>query len=333
MEKAIIIEAKSTEKTLRWAFTKSMTGQLDFAGKTENVPSDTCVAVAGSTFFSGEWYEWLPENLCAEIAVHIPSDMKIEDSDTFAYLTHVGALLLAVEEKDSLLAAELFERRAEIFMRFPKLTLYIIEPVAAEALFAWIYGSFNNHNEFSTAYHSEKMFNPSATDTGAIFYEAAKKRLLPKPQTETPEEMFVRFFREQKGISFTIGTVGAQYHPWAKSGLAFLEKITRDKVGDDFVNGTQKVAAAKNELFKNISCAVQAEPYNPHDANAVSVLFDGIEAKIRGKASKKHAGYIRATGAAILRKAFPQKFAFKAELARLGSYQDGSAGIVVRVEV
>jgi hypothetical protein len=73
---------------------------------------------------------------------------------------------------------------------------------------------------------------------------------------------------------------------------------------------------------------VQAEPYNPHDKNAVLVCIEDIEAKINGNMGLEKAGHIRALAAKVLREAKPKKLVYKSSLASV------SAGnIVVKVEV
>lgn len=72
-------------------FSKSRTGQLDYCGKVENplrLNVENYQKFASSAYFSPE--------------------TDVSDKDTFDFLLHVGALLCAVEARDSLLAGELF---------------------------------------------------------------------------------------------------------------------------------------------------------------------------------------------------------------------------------
>lgn len=328
----IIVESKTRTGAARWGFTLSMTGQLDYTGRADSVPDSSWQTLEASTYFSPAWYTWLPENLCADIHVYVSPQTKIPDADTFAYLTHIGALLAAVEAKDGLLAAELFNRRSSIFMKFAQLTLYIIEPVAVEGLFGWLYGQFADDTQLRAVYSGNTMFSAAVKDTPSVFYEAAKKRLNPDPSKETIDEMFIRYFKEHDATEITIGVVGAGHYDWAL-GISYINSIAEQNEGSDFVNGSSKVSAARNTFFASLSTAVQAEPYNPHDANAVVVYADDIQAKIRGNGGKVPAGHLRATGAAVIRKAKPQTFSYSATLARLGDTQDGEEGIVVRIKV
>ena len=77
---------------------------------------------------------------------------------------------------------------------------------------------------------------------------------------------------------------------------------------------------------------MQAEPYNPHDHNAISVGIDDLEAVLKGVPSKSKAGYLRATGAAILRKARPNLYCYDSSLWRIGGNPDYfENAIVVRI--
>lgn len=351
-----IIQAKTENVKTMWAFSESKTGQLDFYGKIEasKLPDLSSYDVLESSpYFSGVWYTWLPEELNASIKVYVPKNTAI-DSDLFAFLTHIGPLLCAVENKDGLLAAELYNRRPYIFTKFAILTRYIIEPVAVEALFAWLYGRFSETIAFENHYYNKKKLGKlndpkiklieslleresemceSSIDTGIFFYEAAKKRLQPDVAKETPEQMFIRYFSEHNNTELTLGIVGAQFKNWAVSGLDYLESILKNETAADFIAHTSRVKDARNDLFKNADTSVQAEPYNPHDQNAVAVYLDDLESFITGNGGKTKAGYIRATGAAILRTAKPAVYAYKASLARIGDYQDGKTGVVVRMAV
>ena len=285
----------------------------------------------GSPYFLSAWYTYADEALCRDIRVYLKPDFEIADADTFAFLTHVGALLLAVESGDSLLAAELLARRTVLFMKFPQLTLFIVKPVAAEALFAWLYGRTSDAAAFTALYKTNALLGAGKTDTGFLLYCAAKDVLKPDTANETPEQMFIRYFKN-RNAAFTIGIVGTNFYGW-NDGTDFLDDALSQRIGDDILAGTQKVRDAKEKLYASLRVSVQAEPYNPHDANAISVSAEDVCAKVLGNAGLQRAGYIRATGAAILRAAKPNTFRFNARLARIGDMQNGRGGIVVRVEV
>ena len=334
-EADVIVRAEGKTDSLYWGFNRTRTGQLDFCGKLAGITEsalDAMQVLDGSSYFSSVWYTYADEALCRDIRTYLKNDFEIADADTFAFLTHVGALLLAVESGDSLLAAELLARRTALFMQFPKLTLFIVKPIAAEALFAWLYGRTNSTvDAFSALYTSNALLGAGKTDTGFLLYCAAKDVLKPDVQNETPEQMFIRYFKNHD-TAFTIGLVGTNFYGW-NDGSGFLDDALSDKIGEDILSGTQKVRDAKKKLYASLRVSVQAEPYNPHDANAISVSIENVYAKACGNAGLQRAGYIRATGAAILRAAKPNAFRFNARLARIGNMQNGRGGIVVRMEV
>ena len=333
-EADVIVRAEGKSDSLYWGFNRTGTGQLDFCGKLDGITEGMLVArqtLDGSPYFSSTWYTYADEALCRDIRTYLKNDFEIADADTFAFLTHIGALLLAVESGDSLLAAELLARRTALFMKFPQLTLFIVKPVAAEALFAWLYGRTHSDTAaFTALYKTNALLGAGKTDTGFLLYCAAKEVLKPDVPNETPEQMFIRYFKNHDA-AFTIGLVGTNFYGW-NDGFGFLDNALSDKIGEDILSGTQKVRDAKKKLYASLRVSVQAEPYNPHDANAISVSVENVYAKACGNAGLQRAGYIRATGAAILRAAKPNVFHFSARLARIGDMQNGKGGIVVRME-
>ena len=124
--------------------------------------------------------------------------------------------------------------------------------------------------------------------------------------------------------------MGATNHPWI-AGIEKYESVVKAATAFRFFDDAA-VGAKSQEFFESLSTKVQAEPYNPHDHNAISVSIDDLGAKLKGLVSKSKAGYLRATGAAILRKARPNMFAYDSKLWRLGadpSFFENS--IVVRI--
>ncbi|OWV19905.1 hypothetical protein B7990_01670 [Fibrobacter sp. UWB4] len=315
-----------------YGFSRSATGILDFvdgaSAKDEELSQMQCVD--GSAYFTPSWYMFLPKDLQATINVYLPSDVKNLDVGQYSFLLHVGALLLAVDERDGLLVAELLRRRVTVFSSFLPLVLHLIKPVAAEALFAYVYGGFRGDSNFSQIYKANVPIATGETDVSAILLEAAKDALKPNPEKESPEEMFIRYFREKEFFDFTIGLVGATNHPWI-AGIEKYESVVKAATAFRFFDDAA-VGAKSQEFFESLSTKVQAEPYNPHDHNAISVSIDDLGAKLKGLVSKSKAGYLRATGAAILRKARPNMFAYDSKLWRLGadpSFFENS--IVVRI--
>ena len=315
-----------------YGFSRSATGILDFvdgaSAKDEELSQMQCVD--GSAYFTPSWYTYLPKELQATINVYLPSDVKNLDVGQYSFLLHIGALLLAVDERDGLLVAELLRRRVTVFSSFLPLVLHLIKPVAAEALFAYVYGGFRGDSNFSQIYKANVPIATGETDVSAILLEAAKDALKPDPEKESPEEMFIRYFREKESFDFTIGLVGATNHPWI-AGIEKYESVVKTATAFRFFDDAA-VGIKSQEFFASLATKVQAEPYNPHDHNAISVSIDDLGAKLKGLVSKSKAGYLRATGAAILRKARPNMFAYDSKLWRLGadpSFFENS--IVVRI--
>ena len=327
----VIVCAKSFSHEIFWGFSVSRTGQLDFDGKI-TAPKAADLAkmqhIEPSGYFSPSWYTYLPELMQSKITVYAKNGAKLEDPDLFSYITHIGALLLAVEAKDTLLAAELFDRRSYVFMKFYPITAYILEDIAPEMLFAWQFGRFSDDSE-----NPAKVYKTASPEnsTCAQLFKIAEKKLRGEKAKENLDEMFVRYFKAQKKAVFTIGIVGANYRHW-DSGIDYLDDILEKHIGEDLLNGTTKVRDTKQRIYDGIRANVQAEPYNQYDPNAIAVSLEDIESIVTGNPCMKKAGYIRATGAAILRKAFAEKISFPATLARIGNLQDGNQGIVVRIK-
>ena len=326
------VKIETSRNITVYGFSRSATGILDYvdgaSAKDEDLSQMQCVD--GSAYFTPSWYMFLPKDLQATINVYLPSDVKNLDVGQYSFLLHIGALLLAVDERDGLLVAELLRRRVTVFSTFLPLVLHLIKPVAAEALFAYVYGGFRGDSNFAQIYKANVPIATGETDVSAILLEAAKDALKPNPEKESPEEMFIRYFREKESFDFTIGLVGATNHPWI-AGIEKYESVVKAATAFRFFDDAA-VGAKSQEFFESLSTKVQAEPYNPHDHNAISVSIDDLGAKLKGLVSKSKAGYLRATGAAILRKARPNMFAYDSKLWRLGadpSFFENS--IVVRI--
>ena len=328
------VKVETAKAATVYAFTRSETGIMDYAGtatpSADELSQMQCVE--GSAYFTPSWYTYLPKELQAEITVFIPAAIKDLDANQYSFLLHVGALLLAVQERDSLLTAELLHRRSMVFASFTPILLHILKPVAAEALFAWVYGNFSGNGNFKNIYAVDAPISTGETDTAAILFAAARDALKPVPHKESPEEMFIRYFGEgARRFDFTIGIVGTANHPWV-DGVEKFEVISDAAVSFHF--GDDPAAAGKKhqEIFASLKTKVQAEPYNPHDHNAISVGIDDLEAVLKGVPSKSKAGYLRATGAAILRKARPNLYCYDSSLWRIGGNPDYfENAIVVRI--
>ena len=327
------VSVKTPKVATIYAFSRSVTGILDYAGEATPTVDDLSQmqCVEGSAYFTPSWYTYLPSELQATVNVYMPSDVKNLDVGQYSFLLHVGALLLAVQERDGLLVAELLRRRATVFANFLPLVLLIIKPVAAEALFAHVYGGFRGDSDFAQIYKADVPISTGETDVTAILLAASRDVLKPDPSKESPEEMFVRYFREAEAFDFTIGLVGATNHPWV-AGIEKYESVVKTATAFRFFDDVA-VGAKSQKFFESLATKVQAEPYNPHDHNAISVSIDDLGAKLKGLESKSKAGYLRATGAAILRKARPNLFAYGSCLWRLGANPDYfENAIVLRIK-
>lgn len=326
------VEIITQGSTSVFKFTMSKTGVLDYHGEVENFNDADYQQIEASSYFSPSWYTYLPANLQAEIKICFKYGAEKLDSAQYSFLLHIGAVLLAVKERDGLLVAELLNRRPTVFSQFLPMVLYIIKPVAATALFAWLFGRFNDNSGLQSFYTTGAGIDAGETDTGIILYTAAKDDLKPVPYKESMEEMFIRFFKEEEPREFTIGLVGSQCHSW-NDGFYAIEKAINHHVAKDFVEGFAALRAARQKFFDGLKVCMQAEPYNPHDPNAIGVSIEDMEAKIAGNGGKTKAGYIRATGAAILRKALPGKLAYTARLWRIGNSQESKQGAVLKIRM
>ena len=314
------VKVKTTKATNIYAFSRSETGILDFNGTSAPSASELSQmqCVEGSRYFTTSWYTYLPEELQAEILVYIPANIENMDAGQYSFLLHVGALMLAVQARDGLLAAELLHRRSMVFANFTPIVLHIVKPIAAEALFARIYGGFTGEGNFKQVYQANAAIATGETDVSAILFAAARDTLKPEPEKESPEEMFIRYFRECGNADFTIGIVGASSHPWINSVEKF-GVISDSAISFHFGDDPYAAGKKQRELFASLKTMVQAEPYNPHDHNAICVSIDDLDAILKGVSSRSKAGYLRATAAAILRKARPNLFSYGSELWRLGA--------------
>lgn len=283
-------------------FSKSKTGQLDYTGLWTNnaLPNvDGYQEIASSTYFSPSWYIFLQEAVNNNSKVYASPETDISDADVFAFLTHVGPLLAAVEAKDSLLAGELYIRRREIFEAFAPLTQYIMEPLCVEILFSISYGCMNN-------FEAEKL---------PLLFNIAKKKLAYDSAKETLDQAFMRYFKENS-ITLTLETVGAVHHHWEPYSEV-LDNLANNLNPEDLLGAAEKIRNAKHQFFENLGTAVQAEPYNPIDKNAISILLENIDSKITGNLGLEKAGYVRATAAKVIREAKPEKLAYNGKLVRL----------------
>ncbi|MCM1321724.1 MAG: hypothetical protein NC041_07620 [Bacteroides sp.] len=294
-------------------FSKSRTGQLDYAGKVadgEAVNVEGYQKIESSAYFSLGQYLYIQDEMNCSPVLFVSPKTDISDKDSYEFLLHAGALLCAAEAKNAFLAGKLYWRRRNSFAKCARLAQFIMRPLAAEILFCLVYGQFRAVSE---------------EDVPLIFDEA-KKSLGFNPAKETLEQAFVRYFKEKKRI-ISLPVVGTNYYHWSPYSEV-LENLFRNITPDAFENQFKNIYKAKRSSYANLSVAVQAEPYNPADKNAVTVMIENIDAKLAGNSIHEKAGYIRAAAAQIIRAAKPEVMAFPARLVQLSEQE-----IAVEIEV
>ncbi len=295
-------------------FTRSRTGQLDFAGKVDAMKGGPDAGgfqeLSGSTYFSPSYYVFLEDELNAAPKVYVAKGTDISDKDTFDFLLHVGALLGAVEARDSLLAGELYLRRRSSFEKFSKLTEFIIEPVAAEMLFALEFGGWDSIEE---------------NQIPALF-NLAKRKIKLDSSHENLAQAFTRYFKEND-TELTLPVVGNSHHSW-NCVSDVLDSLPLSFNLSDFLMEAEKFKEAKHIFYSNLKVSVQAEPYNPADKNAIAVMIEDVDSKLSGNCGLVKAGYIRATAAEILRAAKEDRISYGGAIVRLSERE-----ITVRISV
>lgn len=298
MNEQILIECGSS-----WfAFSQSKTGQLDYCGKADcrELPDlSSWQQIASSTYFTPRWYTYLPDSLLCSPRLYVAPGVDVSDKDTFSFLLHIGAVLAAMEAGDSLLAGELYLRRTFVFEKFAQLVQYILEPRSVEILFSLCYGRLQSVDP----------------DSIPLIFSAARKRLGYKPEKETLDQAFMRYFQEHQ-VTVTMPVVGMQHHDWEPDPMV-LHNLTNHLDYEDLPAAVSKIRRAKHDLYASLETAVQAEPYNPVDPNAIAVCIEDLDAKIWGNPGLEKAGYIRAMAAKVIREAKEERLSYGSSLARL----------------
>ena len=339
MKTYITIEKANTSTLYEFAFDK---GELVFLGKSayaQTLTEDERFTVDIASIFNKNWYTYIQQDFNINIYLNIPKAYH-QQNILAAYLAHVGILLYIIEEKDSLLAAEFFSRKASILCCFPKATSQVLEPISVEGLFAWLYGRFCDDTLFTNIYYglplSKHQQIAAATDTACFFYNAAKNRLKSNyysEKKESPKEMFIRYLSSNKETVFTIGIVGQRYENWTHTGLDYIDSLFATREAKNFIAHKTCIEKTRKEFFAETTAYIQAEPYNIHDENALGLYLNDVKSYITGDEGMCLAGYLRKTGAEIIRASRPRDFRLKAKLVRIGNLQEGKTGIVVKVAV
>lgn len=285
-----------------YEFSISKTGQLDYVGKWLNNDRPAIEGyqkIASSTYFTPSWYTYLQNDLNVSPVIYVHPQTDISNRCIYEYLLHIGPVLAAVEAKDSLLAGELYTRRRKTFDNYFTLTQFILEPIAVEVLFSLSYGRMNNVNAEETP-----------------VFRAASKKMNFEPSVESLNHAFVRYFKSNKTVTITVEVVGNSHHKWTPYS-EYLENLTSHLNCEDLTGHAEKIRSARHNFYASLETAVQAEPYNPADSNAIAVFIEGIDSKISGYPGLEKAGYVRALAAEVLREAKPEKMAYSAKLFRI----------------
>lgn len=199
MEKQILI--KTAEAWFE--FTKSRTGQLNFAGKVADSLDEKELLesgyqkIASSSYFTPSYYIYLQSGENANPFVYVADGVDVSDADTFDFLVHIGPLLAAVDAKDSLLAGELYLRRRAVFEKFAQLTAFILEDLCAEVLFSLCYGRIQN----------------VVAESLLLLFNAAKKKLFYDSSRESLDQAFMRYFK-QNTVKLTLPLLGTNFYNW-----------------------------------------------------------------------------------------------------------------------
>ena len=159
-----------------------------------------------------------------------------------------------------------------------------------------------------------RMENVNADDIPLVF-NSAQKKLGFDFARETLEQAFIRYFKENH-CTLTLPLVGTQFYSWNAKPKVLDRLCDNLNVADLFCHAEQ-IRRAKHDFYASLKTVVQAEPYNPHDKNAILVSIESPEAKICGNLGLEKAGYIRALAAKVIRLAKPTKMGYKGNIASI----------------
>lgn len=159
-----------------------------------------------------------------------------------------------------------------------------------------------------------------------LILDAAKKKLSYNKESQTLEQAFIQYFKENSA-SLSLAVVGMSYHSWSPYS-EILDGVFSNLQAEDFLFQAEKVRKAKHDFYSSIEIALQAEPYNHVDENAIAVMAEEIDSKIAGNPGLVKMCYIRATAAKVLKTAKSEKLSYKAKLFRIDSRD-----VVLKIEV
>ena len=131
----------------------------------------------------------------------------------------------------------------------------------------------------------------------------------------------------------TLLYVGQRYENWAHNGLDYVDSLFTGKGAENFLAHKSRIEKMRKEFFGGTTAYLQAEPYNIHDTNALGLYLNDVKSYITGDEGMCLAGYLRKTGAEIIRFSKPKDFRLKASLVRIGNLQEGKTGLVIKVAI
>ena len=90
------VSVKTPRAAIVYAFTRSVTGILDYAGEATPTVDELSQmqCVEGSAYFTPSWYTYLPNELQASVDVYLPSNVENLDVGQYSFLLHVGRCCL-----------------------------------------------------------------------------------------------------------------------------------------------------------------------------------------------------------------------------------------------
>ncbi len=254
-------------------------------------------------------YAYLPRQFFVSSRIEARHCLKRPSHRIVSWFSRIAPLLLSIEKNDSLLAAEIFHKNASIFMQYPSVTIKLLENISVEGLFSWIWGRFDEKamSDLKDIFDGKCIKNVDTWDVAEAFFTSARRRLaLEQKKAESIEDCMIRYFKSNKGTRVTLGIVGSKHYKLIEKNLYLAQETKKDP----------------SVIFSNAQTTIQVDSSNEYDKNALAVFFEN-----------SLSGYIRKTGASLLRKALPHKCFFSSRLARLGYSQGGATGIVVEVVV
>ncbi len=317
------------KKLVSWNFILKAEKEIIFAGKTiiENKQKSNSLIKASQLKTKALFYietnfsypstgcTYLPETFKVSSMVEVRNYSIKPNKSILSWFSNIAPLLLAIENNDSLLAAEIFHKNSSIFMQFPTTIIKLLEPISIEGLFSWVWGRFDKkaQQELESIFEGKCTKAFEKWGVAETFFTASRRRLdIQVGTNESIEQCITRYLKTHPGTKLTLGIVGTNHYRWVEKNLSITENKN-----------------IRNNFFSNTKTLIKAETSNEFDKNALAMYVANEPASENENIS----GYIRKTGAELLRKAHPNKLQFSSRLARLGSLQGGTTGMVVEITI